>query len=150
MGSYGHGMQRGPIDVMAMAFPTSTTPDQMAQCVRQPVETGLVRLVDLVFLLRDGDGTLAAVDIEHERFSGIDIAGMTFDAHTLLSDTDLELLAASLAPDEHGMAVVVEHSWAADAKSQLDRLGAELTLLARIPEAEVSAAYAAEDDDSAP
>lgn len=137
-------MERGPVEVLCLAFPLGVVPERMTDVLRRPVDQGAIRLIDLVFLLRDDDGVLEARDVEHEMFRIPELAGLSFDPHTLLSGEDLETFAVSLSTDQQGVVAVVEHSWARDVTRRLDDLGAELAFYARIPEAEVAAAYAAE------
>ena len=129
---------------MALAFPLSITPDRMAALLRRPVDGGSVRLIDLVFLLRDDDGELDVRDVEHEFFIPA-LAGMAFDPHTLLSEEDIEVFAVSLAPDQQGLVAVVEHAWAADVANALGGLGAELAFYARVPSDAVEVAFEAEN-----
>lgn len=137
-------MERGPVEVLCLAFPLGVSPERMTDVLRRPVDQQAVRLIDLVFLLRDDDGVLEARDVEHEMFRIPELAGLTFDPHTLLSGEDLETFAVSLPPDQQAVVAVIEHAWARDVSRQLVDLGAELAFYARIPEADVTAAYAAE------
>jgi hypothetical protein len=137
-------MKRGPVEVMALAFPVSVTPDRMAAILRRPVDGGNVRLIDLAFLLRDDEGQLEVRDVEHDLFIPA-LAGMAFDPHTLLSEEDIEVFAISLAPDQQGMVAVIEHAWAADVAQALDGVGAELAFYARVSEDVVEAAFEAEN-----
>ena len=138
-------MTRGPVEVLALAFPLATPLDQMAATIKGPVDSGHLSVIDLVLLLRNADGTLEALDAEHDLFPLPDLAGMTFDPHTLLSDDDVEALAMSLNGDQQGLVAVVEHVWARTVTEQLHALGAEVLLHARVLPDDVDAAYAYED-----
>lgn len=138
-------MDRGPVEVLCLAFPIGVSPERMTDVLRRPVDQRFVRLIDLVFLLRTDDGTLEARDVEHEMFQLPELAGITFDPHTLLSADDLETFAASLPADQQAVVAVIEHAWARDVSRQLDQLGAELTFYARVSDFDIAAAFAAED-----
>lgn len=140
-------MERGPVDIVALAFPPDVSSDRMAWCLREPVTTGLLALVDLVFLLRDESGTLYALDAEHELFPGPELIGMAFDPHTLLSAEDLSVIADSLAPDQQAMVAAVEHTWAQATVHRVEQVGAEVALLAHVPGFVVDTAFAADAQD---
>lgn len=137
-------MERGPVDIVALAFPPDVGADRVAACLREPVTSGHLSLVDVVFLLRDPSGGLVASDVEHELFPGPALAGLTFDPHTLLSDGDLELIAESLEPGQQAMVAAVEHVWARSAVRRVEQLGAEVALFAHVPEFVVDTAFAAD------
>jgi hypothetical protein len=138
-------MERGPVEVLCLAFPPGVSPERMTDVLRRPVDERFIRLIDLVFLLRNDEGVLEARDVEHEMFRLPELAGISFDPHTLLSAADLETLAVSLPPDQQAVVAVVEHAWARDVTHQLEDLGAELAFYARVPDLDVAAAYAAEE-----
>jgi len=137
-------MDRGPVDIVALAFPPGVSADRMATCLREPVTSGHLSLIDVVFLLRDESGELYALDIEHELFPGPALVGLLFDPHTLLSDADLTLIASSLNAEQQAMVAAVEHVWARETAHRVERLGAEVALFAHVPAFVVDTAFAAD------
>lgn len=138
-------MSHGPVELLFVTFPREQDVQRVVHAMRPPVDSGHVRVVDLVMLLRDDDGTLRAIDAEDELFPGPAFAGLQVDPHRLLSDDDLESLALGLPDDQQGVVVVLEHLWARTVAASLQGLGAEVALHARIAAADVAAAYAVED-----
>jgi hypothetical protein len=93
--------------------------------------------------LRGAHGEIGLVDLEDglpEALTGLDI-----DENDLLSDGDLEVFSESLGDDQQGVALVFEEVWAKEAVNELESLGAEIALYARIPPDNVDAAFAAQE-----
>jgi hypothetical protein len=136
-------MDRGPVEVLFLTYPVDTDPAEVVGVLREPVDSGLLRVIDLVLLLRGIDGSIEARDVEDERWASAVPAGMELDPQTLLSDLDIDVLSDSIPEDQQGIALVLEHAWARGAASGLADLGAELALYVRVPPDDVEAAFAA-------
>ena len=93
--------------------------------------------------LRDEDGELGLLDLEDGLPAAL--AGLDIDENDLLSDADLEVLTDSLGDDQQGLALVFEEVWAREAVNELEALGAEIALFARITPEDVDAAFAAQE-----
>ena len=136
-------MERGPVEVLFVAFPNEVGLAEMVSVVRKPVQAGAIRLIDCVIALRDESGELGLLDLEDglpEALSGLDI-----DENDLLSDDDLGVLTDALGDDQQGVALVFEEVWAREAVNELEGLGAEIALFARIAPEDVDAAFAAQE-----
>ena len=136
-------MQRGPVEVLFVGFPADVELAQMVAVVRKPVEAGVIRLIDCVIALRDEQGEIALLDLEEGLPAAL--TGLDIDEADLLSDLDLEVFVDSLADGQQGMAMVFEEVWAKRAVDELEGLGAEIALFARIAPEDVEAAYAAQE-----
>lgn len=136
-------MERGPVEVLFVAFPNDVGLADMVSVVRKPVQAGAIRLIDCVVALRDEHGDLGLLDLEEglpEALTGLDI-----DENDLLSDDDLGVLTDALGDDQQGVALVFEEVWAKEAVNELEGLGAEIALYARIAPDDVDAAFAAQE-----
>jgi hypothetical protein len=136
-------MERGPVEVLFLTYPVEADPADVVAVLREPVEAGHLRVIDLVLLVREIDGTVDVRDVEDERWSAAVPEWMHLDPQTLLSEVDLDVMSESMPEDQQGVAVVIEHAWAKGAASALDDLGAELALYVRVPREDVDAAFAA-------
>lgn len=130
-------MRFGAVELLCVTFGRGTDP---ADVLRAAVDERYIRLIDLVYLLRDAEGEIVAVDVEDEAFLHPEAAELSFDPHSLLSDDDLETLAEPLGPDEQAIVAVVEHVWSREIGARLDALGATVALHARIPREDVELA----------
>ncbi|WP_460973636.1 DUF6325 family protein [Prescottella soli] len=125
----------GPIDYLVVEFPADRRPDGSAlPHLRDLVERGIIRVLDLVFVRKDADGALAGIAIEDLGFEGgIDVTLFAEAASGLIDRSDLEEAAAVLEPGRAGAILVYENRWAAPFAAALRREGAELVASGRIP-----------------
>jgi hypothetical protein len=134
-------MDRGPIEVVVFTFPSDVDAVGAMTSLRSVVESGVVKVVDLVLVLRDEAGEPELHDLEHDLPP--ELEWLTIDPHTLLNDDDIDLVIETLPSGEKAAVIVFEHAWAKDTVNQLGALGAELALYARIPRSEAELAFAA-------
>ncbi|GAA1479138.1 hypothetical protein GCM10009623_35840 [Nocardioides aestuarii] len=137
-------MNRGPIEVLLLAYPPDVASADLLAQLREPVTAGQLRIVDLVLVGTDGAGDRTFHDLEDGASEAL-ASGLDIDAHTLLNEEDVESLASALDPGQNGAVVVVEHLWASGFAAGLRGLGAELALHVRVPADEAEAAFAASE-----
>jgi hypothetical protein len=99
------------------------------------VDRGLVRVLDLQFVMRADDGSLAVMEL-----SDIDADGQ-FDfglfagvSSGLLDDSDLEEAANAIEPNSAAAIMVYENRWAAPFTQALREAGASLVSAGFIPQ----------------
>ncbi len=135
-------MERGPVEILFLSMPEDVGLGDLAAVLRQPVESGVIRIIDCVLMAKDTDGTFRALDLEEEDGLPPELAGLDIDANDLLSDTDIELFATCLDPGQAGLAVVYEQVWAREAVGRIRSVGAEVELFLRVPREDVDLAFA--------
>ena len=124
----------GPVDWIVVEFPGSRFNGEMAPALRDLVERDLVRVLDLLVLKKDADGTLEAFEL-----SDLDPAEIgelrTYEAElaTLLSEEDVTAIAEAIEPGNSAAVLVWENSWAAPFASAVRRSGGQLVASGRIP-----------------
>ncbi|MEU2256778.1 DUF6325 family protein [Nocardia xishanensis] len=125
----------GPIDYLVIEFPPDRQPDGSAlPLLRDLVERGIIRVLDLAFIRKDLDGSLTGIDIADVGFGGeIDITLFAEAGSGLLDDADRTEAGAALEPGRSAAILVYENTWAAPFASALRRNGAELIASGRIP-----------------
>lgn len=135
-------MRHGPVDVIVVAFPAGVQHGTLIQALTDVTDKGLVRIVDIVFVSKDADGTLVVgeIDTVDPELGGLytDLDG---DFGGLLSEEDLEIAAAELEPGTAAGIVVMEHLWARGLAAGLASAGGQVVSTTRIPAAEVDAAF---------
>jgi hypothetical protein len=93
------------------------------------VDRGLIRILDLVFVAKDEDGSVEALEIGEipalAEFEGA--------ASGLIDDEDLEEAAAVLEPGTSAALLVYENRWAAPFAIAVRRSGGQLVSSGRIP-----------------
>ena len=137
-------MDHGPVEVLFLTYPVDVDPASAIGVLREPVSSGVLRVIDLVLLVRGTDGAIEVQDLEDERWASLVPPGVELDPRNLLSDADIDVMVDSLPEDQQGLAVVLEHAWAQEAQAHLTDLGAELALYVRVPPEDVDAAFNAD------
>lgn len=125
----------GPIDYAVVEFPEGRNPDGSALPILiDLVERGIIRVLDLVFVRKDADGSVVGLAIEDFGFGGeIDITLFAEASSGLLDRSDLDEAAVALEPGRSGAILVYENLWAAPFATALRRQGAQLVASGRIP-----------------
>jgi hypothetical protein len=137
-------MAHGPIEVLFFTFPSSVTLGEIGAVIRKPVDSKAVRLVDMVVMTRTGDDTIEVRDIEEDSGLPPEFDDLPFDPNSLLNDADIEVLVEGIEEGEQGVALVIEHVWARETAADIDALGGQIVMYARVPVEDVEAAFAAD------
>jgi hypothetical protein len=130
-----------PVDYAVVVFPGSRFTGQITPALTELVESGTIRIIDLVFVEKDTDGTVSAaelLELDPEVRAGFEREGI--DAEGLFSDDDLEATAEELEPGSSAALIVWENLWAARIAAATRDAGGELYDFGRLPHAVVQAA----------
>ncbi|MFC8043248.1 DUF6325 family protein [Nocardia sp. NPDC057353] len=102
--------------------------------LRDLVERGVIRVLDLAFVHKDAAGSLVGVDVADVGFGdGVDITLFAEAESGLLDDADRLEAGRALEPGCSAAILVYENRWAAPFATALRRNGAELVAAGRIP-----------------
>ncbi len=140
--------QLGPIDYLVVEFPADREPDGSAlPLLVDLVDQGIIRILDLAFVRRDLDGSVAGIDIADVGLTGdLDITLFASAASGLLDESDLGEAGSVLEPGCSAAVLVYENTWAAPFARALRLNGAQLVADGRIPIQALLAAAEALDD----
>jgi uncharacterized membrane protein len=138
-------MSLGPIEVIVVGFPGSKFNGAVLPELMALVEAGTITVVDGVFITKDAAGDVAFVEFGE---AGIDgdaaaLADLVGEAMELVSDEDVDELAASLAPGSSAAMLVFEHTWAKGFRDAIAGSGGELLADFRVPAVAVEELLAA-------
>ena len=136
----------GPIDYLVLQFPQAKiTGDGMA-ILLDLVDRGIIQILDLRIVLREEDGSYAAVAVTDLDNDGtLDLAVFEGVESGLLDDDDLAEASALVPPGSAVGILVYENTWAGPFVSAMVNAGAQVVASARIPATEVIAALDALD-----
>ncbi len=124
----------GPVDYLVVEFPPGAShfTGEMAAELAKLVDSGTVRLLDLVILAKDADGEIEALEIEDlEEIDELRTAETQLAE--LLAAEDIIHLAAAMEPGTTAGVLVWENSWAAPFATAARRSGGQLIASGRIP-----------------
>lgn len=127
-------MGLGPIEIIVVGFPENRFTGEIAPALGDLVESGIVRIVDLVFIAKDDDGTVAAIEL-NELDDSISAAYLTLveELDSLIGEEDIEDFGEQLEPGSSIALLVVEHVWAKGFADAVANSGGVLLDSIRIP-----------------
>ena len=134
-------MAIGPVEYIILGFPGNQFNGEIAPELGKLVENGTIRILDLVFIMKDADGEVSAVEFEDHD----DVAlfnALEGEVGGLISAEDIEYAAADLEPNSSAALLVWEDVWATPFVEALRASGAVLLEGARIPHDLIEAAEA--------
>jgi hypothetical protein len=139
----------GPIDYIVVSFKGNNFDGSILEELTKAAESGAIRVVDLLFIIKDVDGNVVMAEIDDQSDDLKEVAKLLGrDADLpLLSEDDAEKIGAKMANDTSAGLLVIEHLWAKGLKGALINAGAELIDEGRIhPDLIVSAVEAIESE----
>jgi hypothetical protein len=140
----------GPVDWIVVEFPGSRFNGQIAPALLDLVERDLIRVLDLLVLKKDDDGTLEAFELSDLDEGEIgELRTYESELAMLLSEEDVTSLAAAIEPGSSAAVLVWENSWAAPFGSAVRRSGGQLVASGRIPIQALLAAVEADEKEEA-
>jgi len=140
----------GPVDYLIVEFPAgaSNFTGEMAEELLALVKAGTIRVIDVLILSKNDDGSVDAMEL-----SDLDDLGelQTLEAELaqMLAEEDVEHLAAAMDPGTVAGVLIWENLWAAPFASAARRAGGQLIANGRIPIQAIIAAVEADEADEA-
>jgi hypothetical protein len=131
----------GPIDYLVVEFPGARLRGEALPLLVDLVDRGIVRVLDLVFIRKDPDGSVVAVEISDlDRDGDLDVEVLVGASSGLLGRDDLEQAAAAVEPGSAAGIVLYENLWAVPFIGALRRAGGQLVAAGRVPTEDLVAA----------
>ena len=137
--------ETGPIDYLVVAFPHAKLTGEAFPLLVDLVDRGIIRILDLVFIQKDDDGSVSALELKQLEDGGADLTVFEGVSSGLLGEDDLAEAANALEPGDAAGVLVYENVWAAPFAVALRRTGGQLVAGGRIPVQAVIAALDATD-----
>ena len=126
--------ETGPIDYMVVEFPGSKMTGEGLPLLVDLVESGIIRILDLVFVKRESDGSVKALEIRDFDSDGtLDLAVFEGASSGLLGEDDIGEAMSVIEPGSSAGILVYENVWAAPFAAALRRGGGQLVASGRIP-----------------
>ena len=131
----GHDLEEmGPVDYVIIEFPDGQPKGKAAPILMDLVDRGLIRILDLMFIVKGEDGSVAAIDIADFDGDGkLDFAVFEGASSGLLGDEDREEAGNALEPGAAAAVLVFENRWAAPFAKAVRESGGQLVAFGRIP-----------------
>jgi hypothetical protein len=126
--------EMGPISYMIVEFPENKMTGEGLNVLVDLDDRGVVRVLDLLFVTRDEDGSIKAIELQDIDNDGeLDVAMFEGASSGLLDDSDLADAASVIDPGSSAGVLIFENRWATPFTQALRRGGAELVAAGYIP-----------------
>jgi hypothetical protein len=126
--------EMGPIDYVVLEWDgEQPVTGEVMPLLLDLVDRGIIRILDLGFIVKDQDGSVAARDFTEVAQQGDGLADFAGASSGLLGQDDLEEAANALEPGTVAAVLVWENRWAAPVATALRRSGGQLVASGRIP-----------------
>ena len=124
----------GPVDYLIVEFPVgaSNFTGEMATELVGLVDRGIIRVIDVLILVKDADGSVEAMELSDVAELG-ELTAIEAELAELLAEDDVEHLAAAMDPGSTAGVIIWENLWAAPFASAARRSGGQLIATGRIP-----------------
>jgi uncharacterized protein DUF6325 len=136
----------GPVDYLVVEFPAgaSNFTGEMTAELLALVDSGTIRVIDILILTKDEDGAVDAMELEDVGELG-ELQAIEAQLAELLAAEDVEHLAAAMEPGSTAGVLIWENLWAAPFASAARRAGGQLIANGRIPIQAIIASIEADD-----
>lgn len=139
-------IELGPVDYYVVEFPGNKMTGEGMPLLLDLVDRGIIRILDLVFIRKDDDGSVTAFEIADFDGDGeLDLAVFDGASSGLLDPSDIAEAGAVIDAGNSAGILLFENSWATPFIRALRGSGAELVASGRIPATELLGALAAEE-----
>jgi Family of unknown function (DUF6325) len=130
-----HADELGPIDIVVIAYPPDAPmTGEAAPLLVDLVERGIIRVLDVLFVTKNEDGTFSGFDARDLTDKGVgDFAVFEGASSGLLGDDDAAKVADEIEPGSAAVMIVYENRWAAPFIAAVRRNGGEAVAFERIP-----------------
>jgi len=136
----------GPVDYVVVEFPAGAKnfTGEMATELVKLVDAGTIRVIDVLILDKNEDGTVDATELADIEQLG-ELETIEAELAELLAAEDVENLAAAMDPGSTAGVLIFENLWAAPFAAAARRSGGQLIANGRIPIQAIIASIEADD-----
>ncbi|MCF8526797.1 MAG: DUF6325 family protein [Candidatus Nanopelagicales bacterium] len=132
-------MPLGPVDVYVIAFPGNQFSGEIVPAVLEQVENGNIRVLDVLFVMKDAEGELAVLEIEDLDADGAAFVELDIISPGALNEEDAEEIADSIPANTSALVIAYENTWMEGLIGAFARAGALPIDHVRIPATVVNA-----------
>jgi len=141
--------EMGPIDYVLVEWTGKQPTGEAVPHLIDLVERGLIRILDLAFIAKAEDGSVAGLELADLGDAVAEYAVFEGASSGLLGDEDIEEAGGALEPGTSAALLIFENTWAAPFASAVRRGGGQLVASGRIPVQDVLDALDAAEADNA-
>ena len=124
---------RGPVEIIVVAL-TAEPDGSIAAAIADKVEAGIIRILDLVFITKETDGSVTGIELaDFDQDGQLDLAVFEGVSSGLIDEDDKAEAGKVLEPGSSAGILIYENVWAAPFAVAMRRSGGQLVASGRIP-----------------
>jgi hypothetical protein len=135
-----------PVDLVLLGFPGNKFTGDVAPALADLVSSGTVRILDLIFISKDADGNVVAVELDQLGDLAAGFDDVEGEVSGLLTDEDVAAAGEELELNSSAALLMFENTWASKFVSAVRAANGELIAHERIPVAAMEEFLAGVDD----
>ncbi|RZM77884.1 DUF6325 family protein [Leptolyngbya iicbica] len=128
-------MSLGPVEMLLVKFPGNQFTGEIVPALQELVDNNTVRILDLLFIKKDADGSLTIIEVdevdEDEVYDAFD--PLVPEVNGFLAESDAITLAQSLEPNSSAALLLFENVWATRFRDAIVNANGQVLLSERIP-----------------
>ncbi len=128
----------GPVDLAVIGFAGELRQGGVRQAIADAVDRGSVRVLDVLLVRKEADGTVLMFDAESSGESD-ELLGFPTDLPDLVGEDDARAIAEEMPLDSTVVVIAWENTWAAEIAASINELDGQVLVMERIPAADVNA-----------
>jgi len=137
-------MPLGPVELVVVQFPGNEVKGEVVPAIKELVENGTIRVIDILFIKKDQEGNVTMLEINDlDDASFVAFNPIVAEVDGLVSSDDVQQLAASLNNNSSAAVMLFEDTWATRLRDAVIDAQGKVMLLDRIPEKVIEQALAA-------
>jgi len=119
--------EMGPVDYLIVEFPGNKMTGEGFPILVDLVDRGVIRILDLLFVRKDDDGSTTVIDIaDFDGDGSLDLAVFHGASSGLLDESDVADASGAIEPGSSADILIYENRWAAPLAAAMRRGGAQL------------------------
>lgn len=137
-------MPLGPVELLVVQFSGDEVKGDIVPAIKELVENGTVRVIDVLFIKKDQNGnvTMREInDLDDASFAAFNPIVAEVDG--LVSREDVQQLAAALNNNSSAGVMLFENTWATRLRDAISDAQGQVVLIDRIPRAVIEQALVA-------
>jgi len=132
-------MPLGPVDVYVIAFPGNQFSGEIVPAILEQVDNGNIRVLDVLFVMKDAEGEIAVLEIEDLGPEGASYVELDIVSPGALNEEDADEIADTLPANTSALMIAYENTWMQGLIGAFARAGALPIDHVRIPATVVNA-----------
>ena len=127
-------MSYGPIDFVALEFKTDQLTGESLPALIELVQKEIVRVIDLVIILKDQAGATQVLEIEELAPGVLAVFDpLQFEISGIIQVEDIEMIAAEMEKNTTAALLLIENLWAIRFGEAVVRASGRMVMYDRIP-----------------